>query len=332
MTKQFRVLLMVCFALFALCGTVSAYSEEAEKEVTVVTSSAQKTYTTTAQTVEEFLEETGIEYRNEDELSLDLSDPLKDNTTLTITKATAVVLEADGAPRRIYTTCKTVGEFLEENEDSLPEEYELQEVTPDTKLKENMTIAVTSTKQTGSTWIEEIPYESVEVENDTLEQGVRRVKQEGENGQLQITETTQYEGGKLVHTDSQQQVLAEPVDEVIEIGTMVPPAPVEEEPAVATIDGYAYRSSLTVQATGYSPYDAGCTGITATGIAAGRGVIAVDPSVIPLGTALYIPGYGYGIAADTGGAIRGNRIDLCYDSRSEALTWGRQSVTVYILN
>jgi 3D (Asp-Asp-Asp) domain-containing protein len=63
-----------------------------------------------------------------------------------------------------------------------------------------------------------------------------------------------------------------------------------------------------------------------------HGVVAVDPNVIPLYTRLYIEGYGPAIAGDIGGAIRGQRIDLCFDSLGEALDWGRRPVTVYILN
>ena len=71
---------------------------------------------------------------------------------------------------------------------------------------------------------------------------------------------------------------------------------------------------------------------TATGINPYRGVIAVDPKVIPLGTELYVEGYGYGEALDTGGAVKGNRIDLFFETKSEALNWGRRDVQVYILD
>lgn len=80
---------------------------------------------------------------------------------------------------------------------------------------------------------------------------------------------------------------------------------------------------LTVVATGYA-----LRGSTASGIPVGPGVVAVDPAVIPLGTPLSIPGYGQGIAADTGGAIQGARIDLWFSSHAEALAWGRRSVTI----
>ncbi|MCL6560420.1 MAG: 3D domain-containing protein, partial [Firmicutes bacterium] len=94
--------------------------------------------------------------------------------------------------------------------------------------------------------------------------------------------------------------------------------------------------SITVEATGYTagpestgkkPGDPGY-GITATGTKAKRGTVAVDPSVIPFGTKMFIPGYGYGIAEDTGGAIKGNKIDLFFDSVEEAMAWGRRMVTV----
>jgi 3D (Asp-Asp-Asp) domain-containing protein len=80
---------------------------------------------------------------------------------------------------------------------------------------------------------------------------------------------------------------------------------------------------LTVQATGYS-----LRGITATGIPTGWGVVAVDPSVIPLGTKMFVPGYGEGVAADTGGAVKGNVIDLWFPTAEQALAWGRRTVTI----
>jgi 3D (Asp-Asp-Asp) domain-containing protein len=80
---------------------------------------------------------------------------------------------------------------------------------------------------------------------------------------------------------------------------------------------------MTVSATGYA-----LRGTTATGIPVGWGVVAVDPSVIPLGTRMTIPGYGEGVAADTGGAVRGATIDLWFPTREQALAWGRRTVTI----
>jgi 3D (Asp-Asp-Asp) domain-containing protein len=80
---------------------------------------------------------------------------------------------------------------------------------------------------------------------------------------------------------------------------------------------------MTVSATGYS-----MSGRTATGIPVGWGVVAVDPSVIPLGTRMTIPGYGEGIAADTGSGVVGASIDLWFPTRAQALSWGRETVTI----
>lgn len=94
-------------------------------------------------------------------------------------------------------------------------------------------------------------------------------------------------------------------------------------------DGYQRR--LVMEATAYTEDDPGSTGYTANGHRLQRGMVAVDPSVIPLGTQLYIEGYGYAVADDTGGAIVGNRIDLAMDSTSEAENFGRRDVVVYVL-
>lgn len=91
-----------------------------------------------------------------------------------------------------------------------------------------------------------------------------------------------------------------------------------------------------VSATAYTALcDTGCTGITATGINLlknpGLKVIAVDPSVIPLGSKVYVEGYGYAVAGDTGGAIKGNKIDLYMQNHGDAVAFGRKQVKITIL-
>jgi 3D (Asp-Asp-Asp) domain-containing protein len=93
-----------------------------------------------------------------------------------------------------------------------------------------------------------------------------------------------------------------------------------DAPAAAPVSG---GRTITVSSTGYS-----LPGRTATGMPVGWGVVAVDPSLIPLGTRLTIPGYGEGVAADTGGAVRGATIDLWFPSHAQALGWGRRTVTI----
>ena len=104
--------------------------------------------------------------------------------------------------------------------------------------------------------------------------------------------------------------------QVVEEQVAAADAPVPQGPAAA-------GGSLTVTATGYA-----LTGQTSTGLPVGPGVVAVDPAVIPLGTRLTIPGYGEGVAADTGSGVRGSTIDLWFPTTADALAWGKRTVTV----
>lgn len=110
-----------------------------------------------------------------------------------------------------------------------------------------------------------------------------------------------------------------------------PPArkPITPPPNDSGTPHYLY--TLPMLATAYTAEDEGCTGITYRGHVLQRGMVAVDPDVIPLGTRLYVPGYGEAVADDIGGAITGNHIDLAMDTIDEAFNWGRREVTVYIL-
>jgi 3D (Asp-Asp-Asp) domain-containing protein/peptidoglycan hydrolase CwlO-like protein len=99
--------------------------------------------------------------------------------------------------------------------------------------------------------------------------------------------------------------------------TSGPPPPPPPPPASGT--------KMTVSSTGYC-----LQGTTATGIPVSWGVVAVDPSVIPLGTRMFVPGYGEGVAADTGSAVQGAMIDLWFPSCADAVGWGRKTVTITI--
>ena len=96
------------------------------------------------------------------------------------------------------------------------------------------------------------------------------------------------------------------------------------------------EKTLTMEATAYTAFCEGCSGVTANGTDLRANpslkVIAVDPSVIPLGTKVWVEGYGEAIAADTGGAIKGNKIDLFMADKSDASEWGRKTVTLKVIN
>ena len=134
-------------------------------------------------------------------------------------------------------------------------------------------------------------------------------------------------------------VLQDPVKMILEYGTVL-------NHKTSRGDTLRYSKEMDMRATAYTSSfeETGKApghplfGITATGIKAKKGVIAVDPRVIPLGTRVYIeipgktPDYGYAVAADVGGGIKGNRVDLYYESKADAMNFGRRNVKVYILS
>lgn len=93
-----------------------------------------------------------------------------------------------------------------------------------------------------------------------------------------------------------------------------------------------YRKKMTMQATAYTSQDPGSGNLTKREHRLRKGLVAVDPRVIPLGTRLYVEGYGYAVADDIGSAIKGAKIDLAYENRKEALKFGRRMLTVFVLD
>jgi len=160
----------------------------------------------------------------------------------------------------------------------------------------------------------------------------RVLKAEGKPGESHIIWRVYYRNGKEVRrVKVREDVIEPPQPRIYEIGVH---GHIASRGAVGR--GVAFRTVkvLEMHASAYTPHRSGGgtgTGRTATGLPAGYGLVAVDPRVIPLGTVLYIEGYGMAIAADTGRAIRGHRIDLCYATRQQALQFGRRKVRVHLL-
>ena len=150
---------------------------------------------------------------------------------------------------------------------------------------------------------------------------------------LDLTIYTDLNNGKTINTETvetnTQSVQSNPeTTPAAEPETSsAPTEPTNSEPA---------GKEITVEATAYTAECEGCIGITKTGVDLNANpdakVIAVDPSIIPLGSKVYVEGYGYATAEDTGGAIKGNRIDVFVPEQNDALQWGRKDVKVTIIN
>ncbi|PLR80825.1 peptidoglycan-binding protein [Bacillus canaveralius] len=121
-----------------------------------------------------------------------------------------------------------------------------------------------------------------------------------------------------------------------EVAVNPAPAPAQTKPEPTPAEPESNAKELTVTATAYTASCEGCSGVTATGIDLNANpdakVISVDPNVIPLGSKVYVEGYGYAVAGDTGGAIKGNVIDIFIPDKQEAVNWGRKQVKVQILD
>ncbi|HOA15678.1 MAG TPA: 3D domain-containing protein [Bacillota bacterium] len=169
------------------------------------------------------------------------------------------------------------------------------------------------------------------VADPSLEKGKTKVVVQGRKGLLLKTVVETRIGMKLLSREKvSERIISRPVTQVVHYGTKEP-----LRKLVTKSGTYYYRKSFVVTATAYEPSEVSCgeyaDGFTAIGLKAGPGIIAVDPRVIPLRSKVYVQGYGYAIAGDVGGAIKGNRIDVCFNTVREALDFGRRRVRIYIL-
>jgi 3D (Asp-Asp-Asp) domain-containing protein len=162
-----------------------------------------------------------------------------------------------------------------------------------------------------------------------LAPGVRSVLRRGSPTITAVTERVTLWNNVIVDRQTLSRVVVQTAHPAVIVAA--PPRSIAEAMAVTGI--HRLVAVYAMMATAYTAGSAQSvpTGRTATGLPARYGVVAVDPRVIRLGSRLFIPGYGTAIAADTGGDIVGNRIDLCMDSYRSALLWGRQPVKVYVL-
>jgi resuscitation-promoting factor RpfB len=160
-----------------------------------------------------------------------------------------------------------------------------------------------------------IPYATVYQYDSSQADGTTLVAQPGTDGYVHREFTVKQINGQEVVRQETTETTVQPTDEVVTIGTYVPATPTPEPAAVYVAPDSSGQclATYSVWATYYTAASAGGS-TTATGTGVYKGIIAVDPRVIPLGTRIYVPGYGYGIAADTGGGVEGYFIDLAYSA------------------
>ena len=168
----------------------------------------------------------------------------------------------------------------------------------------------------------EVPFGTQIIDDPELAFGDKKVEKEGVKGKDLVIFENITRTGHEQKIELDRKRVAEPVNAVVRQGVAQ---------SILTPSGYVkYKRVIYGEATAYT-WGGGASGNTSIGLYPKRGIVAVDPRVIPYYTKLYIPGYGMAIAGDTGGAIVGTRIDLFMDSLHECYQWGRRDVEIYIL-
>lgn len=247
-------------------------------------------------------------------------------------------IDNNGTVKTYKTSCKTVKELLSDLKIKVDDD---DIVIPDldTELKSEGKISIIKVDVKVIEKEVEAPFKTIKKKNKELTHKQSRILVQGVNGKNKVKCKEYYAGDKLIKEEViHVETIVKPIDQVFEEGTK----------DVFTNDrgDFTARKAIKMVATAYEagprstgkrPGDKGY-GITASGARAKRGTVAVDPRVIPLGTKLYVksltpgvPDYGFAIAQDTGGAIKGNKIDLFMDTVWECLQFGRRPVMVYIL-
>ncbi len=352
----FRNVAIVCVAVVAVSSIAIPTSfAKPTTDITLNDNGRVLQASTSARTVQEFLDDNGVSIGTDDVVSTDLSAPVYEGQSITIYRAMPLTIKSNGqeievsivAGHTVQDALDKAGVVVAENDEIYP--------SPDSLVRSGMVIdhIIVTTQET--TEQQSIPFENKTRENDKLEKGKKQVVQDGAEGVLQITYKELYKNGALISRESiSEDVIQQPVDQIMEIGTYVKPEPKPEpkknpsgsssgnkKPSKPSNSGSSSGSSgdtdlngrkaIKVQVTAYcSNCDGGSK--TSSGTYPHWGTLASNS--LPFGTRVYIEGYGEGVVEDRGG-MASNVIDIYMgDQPDESVcnAWGRKTMTVYILN
>ncbi len=303
------------------------------KEVAFLDGSQEKSVYTTVNTVAEFLEEQNIQLNVEDIVTPALDTAINHNMNIAIDRSFILSVVDGEVTKQVRSTSTTVADFLKKQGITLQELDRVEPALDDT-IKANSVVNVVRVEKVTDVVEEPVNFAVISQKDSTLPTGTEKVVTEGKNGLVSKEYEVVKENGKEVkRTLVSEKVVSEKQDKVVAVGTKVVQQATVSRGQNSSSEG---GREFYVTATAYTAGCNGCSGVTATGLNLRSNpnakVIAVDPSIIPLGTKVYVEGYGYAVAADTGGAIRGNKIDVFIANKSQAYKWGRKKVKIRILN
>ena len=300
------------------------------------------TYSTFSTDPAEVLGEAGLKLDEDDSYT---TQPGVGMSSITIQRGQDITIHYRGEVIPAVSYGETVEQLLNRLNLSVSENDTVSQPM-DLNTYDGMELRVDEVLRLEQTYTSAITHDVTYCYDDTIPQGTEAVLVEGADGQMTCTATVTYvngkETGRVVHS---QEVTVQPVTEIIALGS----APVEQiDPDSMPIFGedtitlptgevLTYSRTMQVVATGYHKSNPGCDDWTSTGTWARVGAIAVDPRMIPYGTRMFIVSndgvyfYGLATAEDCGGSIKGNRVDLYFDSNYECFQFGIRDCTIYIL-
>ncbi|MFA1822361.1 ubiquitin-like domain-containing protein [Virgibacillus oceani] len=327
------------------------------KEIIVTLNGDENEYYTTTATIGEFFNENNFNFAERDEISHKTSDEIEDGLHIEISQAFQITVNDGGDKKEVWATGGSVEELLaDENIDFDPDSNDKINFATGSKLAEGMNIDITRVEKRTEEVTEAVAFDTEERNDSSLLKGEEEVVTQGEDGELtKVYEITLENGEQVDKQLVDEQVKKESTNRIVAIGTKEPqPEPEQnvvtlssEKPKSGssestsknsgssdstTSSGSSSSKEFTMSSTAYTANCNGCSGYTATGINLNanpnKKVVAVDPSVIPLGSRVWVEGYGEAIAGDTGGSIVGNKIDVHVPNQAAASSWGRKTVTV----
>lgn len=338
---SFKIVAVVMIAIVVSVLTGVGFVSYHQKDVFIDYNGSQFTVKTLKSTVIEVLEQKRIVVGENDVVSLPLDSKLKNEglNTVYIVSAVPVNVVVDGEEMELRTCKATVKEALKDYPVNFGSNDRIEGASLYDKVVEGMKIKVIRAKSEMVSQNEIIPCKVVRKANNHMDSGKEKVVSEGRNGIKEKVFSVSYEDGVEIKRELvSERIITESENKVIEYGSL-------GKYTTSRGDALKYNKVLDMRATAYTASfkDTGKNpdhpefGITYTGIKVKRGIVAVDPKVIPLGTKLFIegvgdvPDYGYALAADIGSAVKGDIIDLYMEGQDVVDRWGVKKVKVYVL-
>ncbi|UFJ40530.1 G5 domain-containing protein [Brevibacillus humidisoli] len=315
------------------------------KQVTLNVDGVTQTFQTRADTVAQFLTERNITIRDIDVLTPDADTSISDSLVIQLQTSWEVPVLVGTEKKVVHTAKRDVAGVLQDAGIALGQSDRV-EPSLTSKIEPDTQIVVTKVKENVVQVEQEVPFQEIRRNDGSLAKGEMRVLQKGEPGKAVMHYKVMLENGKEVSRELIKQEIIKPKsDRIVAVGTAQEKTNLAEAwttTAMVSRGGVQFRPRSVLKGvtlTAYTPAGGGKSpsspgyGYTAMGVKAVEGkTIAVDPKVIPLGWWVYIEGIGYRRAEDTGGAIKGSKIDVFFNNRSEALQFGRKrGKTVYII-